>query len=218
MKDDLRLLADAALGHGIKLSRRQLSLFGIYLDELWEWNRRMNLTGLRVREKIVIELFLDSLIPAPFIPERGRMLDVGSGAGLPGIPLKIYRPGLRTHLLEANSKKVSFLKHIIRLLKLPEIEVIRGRIEKNGNNLHAAGYHIVAARALADFRQTVAWCAPFLSPGGLLISFLGSRAEEDLKRCREVMEDYGMGLYRKIPYSLPEKKSGRNTILLKKEG
>jgi len=105
-RDEIKLLGDKALDYGIELSWQQLELFHVYLEELWDWNQRINLTGLSTREKIVIELFLDSLIPAPFLPKKGRMLDVGSGAGIPGLPLKIYTPQLKTHLLEANSKKV----------------------------------------------------------------------------------------------------------------
>ncbi len=123
-------LHSKALDYGISLTEHQLSLFQIYLDELWDWNHRINLTGLSTRERIIIELFLDSLIPAPFLPENGRMFDVGSGAGLPGVPLKIFRPHLEVHLLEANSKRVSFLKQVIRLLSLRKIEVMKGRIEK----------------------------------------------------------------------------------------
>jgi 16S rRNA (guanine527-N7)-methyltransferase len=217
LKDDLKLLFDTAPRYGIQLSDHQLNLYRIYLDELWEWNRRINLTGLHARKKIAIELCLDSLIPAPFIPEKGRMLDVGSGAGFPGVPLKIHSPGLKTHLIEANSKKVSFLRHVIRLLKLNEIEVIKGRIERDGILLHPSGYRLITARALADLRQTVAWCAPFLSSGGLLLTFLGSGAEKDLEKGRQVMEKYGIRPYRKIPYFLPGRKSLRNTMIFKKE-
>jgi len=165
---------------------------------------------------MVIELLLDSLIPAPFFPDTGRMLDVGSGAGFPGIPLKIYKPQLETHLLETNSKKVSFLKQVIRLLGLKEIHVIKGRIERDGDTLHPDGYHLITARALAGLHQTIAWCSPFLLPGGLLVSFLGCRAEEDLKGCQQIMEENRIFIHRKILYVLPGKRSKRNTVIFKK--
>jgi len=215
-RDEIKLLGDKALDYGIELSWQQLELFHVYLEELWDWNQRINLTGLSTREKIVIELFLDSLIPAPFLPKKGRMLDVGSGAGIPGLPLKIYTPQLKTHLLEANSKKVNFLKQVIRLLRLNEIEVIKGRIEKDGSGLHPAGYHVITARALAGLSQTIAWCAPFLAPGGLLVSFLGGRVEEELRKSGHIREKQGVILYEKIPYLLPGKKTERNTIIFKK--
>lgn len=216
MGDDLQLLNDKARDFGLHLSQYHLNLFRIYLTELKDWNQRINLTGLKSSERMVIELFLDSLIPVPFLPDTGRMLDVGSGAGFPGIPLKIYRPQLMTHLLETNSKKVSFLKQVIRLLGLKEIHVIKGRIEKDGGTLHPEGYHLITARALAGLSKTVAWCSPFLRPSGLLVSFLGSHAEEDLKGCERIMEANRMVIYRKIPYILPGKRSKRNTVIFKK--
>ena len=216
-EDEIKTLWGKAHDFGIELSQHQLDLFSIYLDELWDWNQRMNLTGLTSRKKMVIELFLDSLIPAPFLPVKGKMLDVGTGAGFPGVPLKIQMPRLETHLLEANSKKVSFLKHVIRLLRLNHIEVIRGRIEKDGGNLYPAGYQIVTARAVAGLLKTVEWCAPFLEPGGLLVSFLGRDAGEDLNIIRQIMEKQRLVLHEVIPYVLPGKKFKRNTLIFKKE-
>lgn len=216
-KEEIRLLREKARDYGIELSEQQLDLFQIYLDELWAWNRRINLTGLARRERMVFELFLDSLIPSPHIAERGRLLDVGSGAGFPGVPLKICKPHLKTHLLEANSKKVNFLKQVIRLLRLKETEVIRGRIEKDGERLHPDGYQLITARALAPLSKTIGWCAPLLSPKGFLISFLGGRAESELKENRQVMEAHCLAICKKIPYTLPGKGSERMTIIFKKE-
>ena len=166
---------------------------------------------------MVFDLFLDSLIPAPFLAEGGRLLDVGSGAGFPGVPLKIYKPNLVAHLLEANTKKVSFLKQIVRLLRLNEIAVIKGRIERGGDNLHSDGYHLITARAVARLGQTIAWCAPFLSPGGLLVSFLGGRAEDALRENRQIIEEHWVVLHKVIPYLLPGKQSERKIVIHKKK-
>jgi 16S rRNA (guanine527-N7)-methyltransferase len=149
------------------------------------------------------------------------MLDVGSGAGFPGVPLKIYNPLLKTDLLETNSKKVSFLKQVIRLLGLNEIEGIRGRIETNGHTHkehvpHHTRYHIITARALAHLSQTLTWCAPYLDPGGLLVGFLGSRAEDDMKKSQRIMKEHSLVVYQKIPYILPGKSNTRNTVIFKK--
>ena len=215
--NEIRVLKEKALSYGIELTEHQLKLFQIYLDELWVWNQRINLTGLSSRERMVFELFLDSLIPAPFLGEEGRLLDVGSGAGFPGMPLKIYRPHLLTHLLEANTKKTSFLKRVVCLLGLDEIRVIKGRIERDGDTLHSDGYHLITARALARLGQTIAWCAPFLSPGGLLVSFLGRHAEDELKENRQIMKKHRFIVYKVIPYLLPGKRCERKAIILKKK-
>lgn len=216
-KDEILVLREKSLDHGIELSEDQLGLFQIYLDELCTWNRRMNLTGLSHRERMVFELLLDSLVPVPHLAETGRLLDVGSGAGLPGIPLKICKPWLNAHLLEANAKKVSFLKHVIRLLNLDETEVIRGRIEKDGDSLHPEGYHLITARALAPAGQTIAWCAPLLTAGGLLVTFMGGRVEDELKENRQVIKDHRLTIYKRISYTLPGRESERTTIIFEKK-
>ena len=213
---EILLLREKSLDYGVELSEEQLGLFQIYLDELCAWNRRVNLTGLSHRERMVFELFLDSVVPVPHLIEKGRLLDAGSGAGFPGIPLKICKPGLSAHLLEANAKKVSFLKQVIRLLNLDETEVIRGRIEKDVDRLHPDRYHLITARALAPVAQTIAWCAPLLRPGGHLISFIGSRIEDALKENQHIMEEHGLTIYKRIPYALPGRASERTTIIFER--
>jgi 16S rRNA (guanine527-N7)-methyltransferase len=216
-KREKGLLLEGARGLGILLSPVQLHLIGIYLDELCQWNEKVNLTGLSSRERIISELLVDSLLPSPFLPEEGRLLDVGSGAGFPGIPLKIHRPGLEVHLMEANSKKASFLKHVIRITKLPEIEVIIGRVERDGRYLHPRGYHVVTARALSPLPQCISWCAPLLSPGGLMVSFQGSRFEEAIKDSSAVIRAHGLFLHKSIAYNLHGKDAGRHLLIFKRQ-
>ena len=215
-EDEQRNLRSWAHDFGIKLSASQIHLCCAHVDELWEWNRRVNLTGLSSRERIITELLLDSLIPSPFLPEEGRLLDVGSGAGFPGIPLKICKSRLNAHLMEANSKKTSFLQQVIRLTKLHGIKVMRGRIETNTALLHPEGYHIITARALAPLPRTLSWCAPHLMSGGLIVSFQGSLFEKALKESSDVMRKHGLFLYKSIPYTLPGKSSPRHLLILKK--
>ena len=205
-----------AADFGISLSSSQLNLLNIYLDELCNWNKRVNLTGLSSRQGIIDELLLDSLLPLPSLPEKGRLLDVGSGAGFPAIPLKICRPSLLTHLVEANSKKVSFLRQVIRLTGLDKIEVIRVRIERARGVLHPAGYHIITARAIARLRQSLAWCVPYLRPGGLIVNFQGSDFLDALRKSSGLIEKHGLVLFKSIPYKLPGRHSKRNLLVFKK--
>ena len=165
----------------IALSASQVELLALYLDELWAWNKKMNLTGLCSRERIITELLLDSLMPSSLLPEEGTLLDVGSGAGFPCVPVKICRPRLKAHLLEPNSKRVSFLKQIIRLTGLKEVRVIRGRIGEDEALLRPEGYHAVTARALADLPRTLTWCAPHLRAGGLFVSFQGDAFQDAIR-------------------------------------
>ena len=205
-----------ALDFGIDLSSHQLGLLGIHLDELWEWNKKTNLTGLTSRKKIIIELILDSMIPSTLLPDNGRLLDVGSGAGFPGIPLLICKPTLTAHFLESNSKKTSFLKQVIRLIGLRQINVTRGRVEKSRDVLHIEGYHVITARALAHLAQVCRWCAPHLAQGGILLNFQGEQFEKTLDESSDEIKKQGLTLQRTISYSLPEKGSQRNILVFKK--
>jgi 16S rRNA (guanine527-N7)-methyltransferase len=215
--DPLQPLRDCAPRYGIELSEEQIRLLGMYLEELVQWNRRMNLTGLSSRERIVNELFLDSLIPAPFLPGEGRLLDVGSGAGFPGLPLGIYHPRLEVYLLEPRAKRVSFLRQVIRLLGLKGIEVLRGRAEGEEGGLALRGYSAVTARAVADFSQTLSWCGPLVRGDGVLVCYLGERAGELLEECGTVLDTQRLVLHRRIPYSLPGKSGERNVLLFRKD-
>lgn len=213
LMDSLRTYAST---FGISLSDAQLEIFRAYLEELLAWNRHMNLTGLSTRERMLFELFLDSLLPVPHLHARGALLDVGSGAGFPGLPIRICQPGLATCLIESNNKKVSFLKQIVRLLKLEDVNVVRGRIEKDGATLSRKDYDVVTARGLAGLSQVVEWCAPFVSPGGVLVGFLGPSAGSELKASEEVIMRHGLTPDRMIPYILPNRKTHRNLLLLRK--
>jgi 16S rRNA (guanine527-N7)-methyltransferase len=212
----MTLLTEGAAHFGIELSQGHLDLIRIYLNELWDWNQRMNLTGLSSRKRIAIELFLDSLIPAPHLPKSGKMLDAGSGAGFPGLPLKIVIPHLEMRLLESNGKKVSFLKHVIRLLKLSGVEAVKARIEKIRNTGAVEAYNIITARALAPLGRTVAWCGPLLQPGGFLVCFLGADSQETIEKAEDVLERHRLTFDKAIPYVLPGKKRERRALFLKK--
>ena len=201
----------------INLSGHQINLLGIYLDELWDWNKKINLTGLSSRQDIIRELMLDSLIPSAFLPDQGRLLDVGSGAGFPGIPLMICKPALSALFLEPNSKKTSFLKQVLRLTDLHQVSVYRERIEKSKDFLHPQGYHVITARALAPLPQVLKWCAPHLLPGGLIVNFQGDAYRKTLDDSSEVMRNHNLILEQTLPYTLPNKRSQRHILLLKKQ-
>jgi 16S rRNA (guanine527-N7)-methyltransferase len=196
------------------LSNHQLDLFRIYVEELCSWSRKFNLTGLEDRKRMVIELFLDSLIPSPFLPGEGNLLDVGSGAGLPGLPLKIHCPLRNTFLLEPNSKKVSFLRHVIRLIKLGGVETIKSRVEHLPKEPR---YDMVTARALAEYGKTLDGCAPLVNPGGLLVLYLGASAKENLKESERSVADHHLRVAKMLSYALPGKRSERHTVIFEKE-
>lgn len=171
------------------------------------------MTGLEDRKRIVIELFLDSLLPSPFLPGEGNLLDVGSGAGLPGLPLKIHGPQREAFLLEPNSKKASFLRHVIRLIGLRGVQTIKNRVDHISRETR---YDMVTARAVAEFGKTLDWCAPLVNQGGLLVLYLGARAEESLKERERSLVDHHLRVSKILSYVLPGKRSERHTVIFEK--
>jgi 16S rRNA (guanine527-N7)-methyltransferase len=216
-REDADFLYENARDFGIELSPMHLNRFGLFMDELLEWNRRVNLTGLSEPRRIINDLILDSLLCASLTPEDGRMLDVGSGAGFPGIVIKIYRPHLTIDLLEATSKKVHFLKQIVRLLELKEIEIIKGRLESEGGNLLRQDYDMITTRALAGLDEIIVRCSPFLSPKGRLIGFLGKNAEAILKETASSRKAHSLALLKRVDYTLPGKRFTRSIVLFGKD-
>jgi len=212
-----KIIKKISLLHAISLQDSHLDALGLYLDELIRWNHRMNLIGVDSRERIIQELLIDSLLPAPFLPETGTLLDVGSGAGFPAIPLKIYLSGLDFHLMESQAKKTSFLKQAIRLTGLKKTTVLHGRVERDTHLLRGEGYHAVTARAVANMAKTISWCAPHLKRGGKLLCFAGEHADDRLRDVSDLLQKLGMMITTKKPYLLPGMRKKRHLIVLEKK-
>jgi len=203
-------------GIEIDLSPGQKDLLSIFIKELTAWNKHMNLTGLSSTRRIMDELVADSLMPLPNLPDTGICLDVGSGAGFPAIPLKICRPAMKFFLMEPNLKKGRFLRQIIRLCGLKQIEVIRERIEMLSQPLPFEWCHIITSRAMAPLPRLVKLCAPYLAPGGLMVAFLGNRFEDILAECKPLLKEKGLFVHDSKPYILKGKELKRNLLVLKK--
>ena len=215
MKSERDLLRRTAGDLGVRLTEPQLESLLSYLDELCLWNRRINLTGLRSRERMVVELLADALVPAPRLPPSASLLDVGSGAGLPGIPLKIARPDLSVDLLEPSSKRYHFLKQAIRLLRMEGLQAFRGRVEDSSPILRRE-YDVVAARAVWGLRKMVENCAPRLAAGGLLLGFAGADAEAELAGAGTTVAGAGLHLEDAVVYRLPDTGGDRSTLFFRK--
>jgi 16S rRNA (guanine527-N7)-methyltransferase len=213
VRDSLRSWAQEL---DIEISEPQVDLLSIYLDELWDWNKKVNLTGLPSLEAVTGELVLDSLVAASLLPETGSLLDIGSGAGFPAIPLKIHKPLLDVHLFEANRKKTGFLKHVIRLMQLSGIDVLHGRIETDHFLLKKEGYDAITARAVSALPLTLKWSAPHLKEGGLILNYQGSEFEEALIESAQVMNEHKIRLDSALPYRLPGKNTTRSILIFRK--
>ena len=203
-------------GIEINLSPKEKELLCVFLEELTAWNKHMNLTGLSSTQRIMDELVADSLMPAPYLPDEGSLLDVGSGAGFPAIPLKICRPAMKFFLMEPNLKKGSFLKQVIRLCGLTQIEVIRERIETPSQPLPFTRCDIITSRAMAPLPKLIGWCMPYLTPGGMLVAFLGNRFEDILSECEPLMKEENLFVDELRPYTVKSKRPERCLLILKK--
>jgi len=189
--EPLRALREGAAEMGISLDDRQLRLFAAYEEELLRWSRLVSLVAVRSPLDIIVKHFLDSLSLLPLLPgEEGlRLLDIGTGGGFPGLPLKIVRPEIELHLLEISRKKVSFLREAIRKLGLTGVEVVHERVEAvMRTGLLALDCDVVVSRAAFSTAEILAMGAHFLRPGGLLLVMRGPRkldepaASQDLYR------------------------------------
>jgi 16S rRNA (guanine527-N7)-methyltransferase len=222
-KDALNRLADAAQSINISLGARELHLFDRYHDELILWNAHMNLTALRSSMDIVIKHFIDSLtvisfLPGPLIhrPHIG-LLDIGTGAGFPGIPLKIVLRPLRVHLMESSRKKISFLRQVISKLSLEETVTLHGRAEKiSKESTHTKAFDIVISRATFRLSSWIEAGSPFLKYQGLLIAMKGSKVKEEIGQAKAAAERSGLSLGDCHSLRLPLTGDTRNIVIYQK--
>jgi 16S rRNA (guanine527-N7)-methyltransferase len=188
--EDRALLVDGARAFGIQLDERAEAAFDVYLRELLKWNQKLNLTAIRTGKEIILKHFLDSLSALPHLPREAALLDMGSGAGFPGIPLKIVEPSLDVTLIDSVRKKVDFQRHILRTLNLQGIEAVHGRAQDREILRSRAGrFDLVISRAFSDLHTYLTLSAPFLRPGGRAIAMKGIMAEEEVRRLDEVEKD-----------------------------
>ncbi len=183
-KIDVDLLAAGARAFGLDLSPAQLEQFARYADLLIDWNLRFNLTSIVEPRDIVIKHFLDSLSAIRSIPPGPiRLIDVGAGAGLPGLPIKLVRPEISLTLLEATRKKCDFLKAVIADLQLAEVQVVNARAEDAGRvKEHREQYDIAIARAVADLPVLIEYLLPFVRIGGFAVAQKSREAQDELDR------------------------------------
>ncbi|MGQ9646144.1 MAG: 16S rRNA (guanine(527)-N(7))-methyltransferase RsmG [Thermodesulfobacteriota bacterium] len=215
--ENQELLVEGAKAFGIRLSEKQLEAFDLYLRELLKWNQKINLTAIRSEKGIVLKHFLDSLSVYPYLSKTPSLLDVGSGAGFPGIPLKIVQPSLEVTLIDSVRKKVDFQKHIIRTLGLKGTEAIHGRIQDKEILQSMTGrFDAVTSRAFSDLRTFLRLALPFLRPGGILLAMKGALEEAETSFLTK-REETRYRLQRIASFHLPQSTDQRSILLFEKE-
>jgi len=225
------LAAEANRLFGLPLTPAQVEQFARYYQELVEWNERVNLTAITDPEEVKVKHFLDSLsfrlaLPAaacsrPFRRTGARrtwkLLDVGSGAGFPGVPLGIACPQLTVTCLDSVGKKTVFLRHIVQTLGLENMTVITGRAEDVAREaVHRERYDFVVSRAVAELRVLAEYCLPFARPGGLFIAAKQTGIEDEIAAAQRAISVLGGKLRERIPIDLPSLEGQRQLLVIEK--
>jgi len=210
-----RLIIDGARKLGVVIDEGITAPFSIHASELLTWNRKINLTAITNSRDIAIKHFVDSLAPAGCIPDGARLLDIGSGAGFPGIPLKILKPSIAVLLIDAVRKKINFLKHVLRILGLENIEARQIRTENLlKGTVQATSFDVIISRALSDLPPFVKSALPLLAKQGTIIAMKGKVDEKELDAVRAdaPRDQYSLEVER---YKLPSIRAPRSIVILK---
>jgi 16S rRNA (guanine527-N7)-methyltransferase len=216
-----RLLRQGSADLGVDLTNAQLGQFRTYHDELTDWHSRLNLTRVTEWNDVVTRHYLDSLTARLALSrnmiEGGRFIDIGSGAGLPGVPLKIAFPGLRATLLEATGKKAAFLEHLVARLGLQDVEVRAGRAETLGHQAgFREGFDFVVARAVSGMAALAELALPFCRLGGRVIAYKTRCAAAEIRGAVKAISATGGELAEVIEVSTPELGDERRLVVLRK--
>ena len=216
-------LRDGAKAMGVHLTEEMLDAFLLYNRLLLEWNQKLNLTALTAPEDVLHKHFLDSLAlgRAPDSHEIKSVADIGSGAGFPGIPLKIAHPDWEITLVDALGKRVRFLEDVISELELKGITAVHARAEEIGRDaVHRGRYDCCVTRAVSALPVIAEYGLPLLRTGGLFAAYKGRQYHEELATSGAALEELGGALRGVFPYQIgpPEDAAERALILVKKIG
>lgn len=198
-----------------KINENQELKFKKYLNLLVEWNTKINLTSITEENDIILKHFIDSLTASEYIPDNSKIIDIGTGAGFPGIPLKIYNETYNITLLDSLNKRVNFLNTVIEELELKNISAIHGRAEEFGHNtLYREKYDIAISRAVSNLSTLVEYMLPFIKKGGLCICMKGPNIKEEIDNSKNALKKLGGKIIKIEDFNLPNTDIKRNIIII----
>ncbi len=204
---------------GLRLTKAQLEAFEWYAEALLSWNEQVNLTAITAPGEIEVKHFVDSLtcLLAMDLKKGDRLIDVGTGAGFPGLPLKIMRPQLRVVLVEATDKKVQFCRHVVSGLHLEGVDVVHGRAEEVGNDpAHRQRYDWAIARAVASLPILAEYLLPLTRIGGVAIAQKGETGPAEVHAAEVAIGHLGGHVRQLLPIELPTVAESRYLVLIDK--
>ena len=201
----------------IEFTDEQLKKFYDYMNLLIEWNQKINLTAITEPKEIILKHFIDSLTINKYIQQKSTLADVGTGAGFPGIPLKILRPDIKVTLVDSLNKRINFLNEVIEKLNLEDIVTVHSRIEDFGKNKsYREKFDYVTARAVANLAVLSEYLIPIAKIGGKCVCMKGSNVEEEITSGKNAINVLGGKLEKVDEFVLPDSDISRNVIILSK--
>lgn len=202
---------------GIVLDKKQIEQFYQYMKLLLSWNEKMNLTAITKPEEIIVKHFIDSITIAKYIDRNKNLIDIGTGAGFPGIPLKIIRPDIQITLLDSLAKRVQFLEEVIKQLELEKIEAIHFRVEEFGKDKkYREQFDYATSRAVANLSTLSEYLLPLVKIDGKCICMKGSTVKEEIEQSQKAITLLGGKVEEIEGFKLPESDIDRHVILLRK--
>ena len=202
----------------IKLTEEQMLQFYKYMELLLEWNEKINLTAITEPEEIILKHFVDSLTIAKNIEKDSKLVDIGTGAGFPGIPLKIYRRDIAITLVDSLNKRINFLNDVIEKLDLEGIETVHARAEEFGKDKrYRESFDVATSRAVANLATLSEYLVPCVKIKGTCIAMKGSDVEEELNKAKKAIQILGGKVKEIESFELPGGTIKRNLIFIKKE-
>lgn len=201
---------------GIELSDKQVSQFCLYGDLLLEWNQKMNLTSIEDPSEVILKHFIDSLTINQYINGL-KLADIGTGAGFPGIPLKIVRPSLQIVLVDSLNKRLDFLREVVFKLDLNEVEIIHARAEELGRKeKYRASFNIITCRAVAKLSVLLEYAIPLLKVNGIFIVMKGTQVDVELKEAKGALIKLGARIESIEKFSLGPEAEHRSIVIIRK--
>lgn len=208
------------LGNQINIvfKEEQIRKFYTYMNLLIEWNNKINLTAITEPNEIIIKHFIDSLTILKYFEDKETVIDVGTGAGFPGIPIKIMKENVKVTLLDSLNKRINFLNEVIEQLELENIETVHSRIEDFGRNKkNREKFDVVTSRAVANLTTLSEYMVPLTKIGGKCICMKGVNVEEEIVKSKNAIKILGGEIVKIEKLKLPEEKSDRNIIIINKQ-